>query len=58
MALPTAQEGVEIEPEVSEDELEEGHIEEESDFLADFPDDTEVRSKFDISCVFDSKYYT
>lgn len=48
VALPTAEDIVEIDPDLSEDELEEGHIEEDSDFLADFPDETEVR---DFHCV-------
>lgn len=42
VALPTTENVVEIDADVSEDELEEGHIEEDSDFLADFPDNTEV----------------
>ena len=46
MALPTP-EGVELE--ISDNELEEGYIEEDveegDDFLAHFPDDTEVRTR-------------
>jgi len=45
VALPSAQNAIEPEPEISDNELEEGHIEDDgedgSDFLADFPDDTE-----------------
>lgn len=44
VALPRAEDA---EPEVSDNEVDEGHIEddaEDGDFLADFPDNTEVRS--------------
>jgi hypothetical protein len=43
VALPSAEDA---EPEVSDNEVDEGHIEddaEDGDFLADFPDNTEVR---------------
>ena len=42
VALPTIENVVDVDADISEDELEEGHIEEDSDFLADFPDNTEV----------------
>jgi hypothetical protein len=45
VALPTAED---VEPEMSDNELEEAYIEDDTedddDFLADFPDDTEVRT--------------
>lgn len=44
VALPTPENILDVDADISEDELEEGHIEEDSDFLADFPDNTEVRT--------------
>lgn len=46
VVLPSAEPEVEDDHEVSEDELEEGHIEnadDDTDYLGEFPDETDVR---------------